>query len=153
MNTLICLASAAPEAPIGRVLARTGAPRSGQRSSRGGVRAMPGVPGPEPDYTSRRAPRGGAARGRFRVGPRGVFTSGRASARVSARGGHPAAAPPAAGEGPTDRPTDRGRDRRTQRPSEEPRARGGAGPHERAVSGDSAAAGACRRGGTQPWTG
>lgn len=118
-----------------------------------GVRAMPGSPGCEPDYTSRRAPRGGAARGRFRVGPRGVFTSGRASARVSARGGHPAAAPPAAGEGPTDRPTDRGRDRRTQRPSEEPRARSGAGPHEQAVSGESAAAGACRRGGTQPWTG
>lgn len=69
---------------------------------------MPGVPGPgSPDYSSRRAPRGGA------VGRCGA-ASGLASAvcllppapvrECQPGGGHPAAAPPAAGEGPTDRP-------------------------------------------------
>lgn len=115
---------------------------------------MPGVPGPgSPDYSSRRAPRGGA------VGRCGA-ASGLASAvcllppapvRECQPGGGTRRPPrPRPGR---DRPTDRGRDRRTQRPREEPRERSGPGPHERAVSGESAAAGASRRGGTQPWTG
>ncbi|KAL2303502.1 LOW QUALITY PROTEIN: hypothetical protein Nmel_008772 [Mimus melanotis] len=107
---------------------------------------MPGVPGPErpracePDYTSRRAPRGGAG------GRRGA-AAGLASAvcllpaapvRECQPGGGTRRPPrPRLGrDRPTDRPTDRGRDRRTQRPREEPRARSGPGPHERAVSGE-----------------
>lgn len=151
INTSICLAGSASEAPLRRVLSRT---KVLKRSSRRGARAMPGVPGPgSPDYTSRRAPRGGAA------GRRGA-ASGLASAvcllpaapvRECQPGGGTRRPPrPRPGR---DRPTDRGRDRRTQRPREEPRARSGPGPHERAVSGESAAAGASRRGGTQPWTG
>lgn len=68
-----------------------------------------------------------------------------------------AAAPPAppsrsraAGEAASERASERAREGGREEPG--PGARSG-GPHERAVSGESAAAGASRRGGTQPWTG